>query len=207
MPKHRFRVHVTVVEEDEQGKVLSELCGHRSICALDGDPGRDDQRRADYCHWAYEGFKVATNGPAGLLERPSDATALKLLVLKTAQLDAVRTFYESLGITFTEEQHGRGPVHYAGRSGATLVEVYPLPAGRTADNTTRIGFDVDDLHKVLAALQVLGTPVLSPHEQSAASVRLTAVVRDPDGRAVELYQRTDTGWDCRPERPEYYEPN
>lgn len=38
-----------------------------------------------------------------------------LLVLKSRQVDRVRSFYEALGIAFTEEQHGSGPRHHAGR--------------------------------------------------------------------------------------------
>jgi hypothetical protein len=115
-------------------------------------------------------------------------TNLSLLVLKTCQLESVRQFYAALGIAFSEERHGTGPVHYAGRVGDAVLEIYPLPDGGTpADATTRLGFAVEQLAEVVQTLRSSGTPVDS--EPRATSRGLRAVVRDPDGRAVELTQR------------------
>jgi len=103
-------------------------------------------------------------------------------------LNSLRTFYAALGIEFTEEQHGDGPVHYAGRLGDVVFEIYPLSEdGPVADATTRLGFSVENMTKVVAALQTLGVAVVSPPQSTEWGCR--AVVRDPDGRAVELYQR------------------
>jgi hypothetical protein len=55
--------------------------------------------------------------------------SLRLLVLKTPQVDRLRAFYQALGVELAEEQHGSGPVHYAGQVGDTVLEVYPLPDG------------------------------------------------------------------------------
>jgi lactoylglutathione lyase len=114
--------------------------------------------------------------------------SLRLMVLKTMQLGKVRTFYQSLGIDFVEERHGKGPLHYAGRVGEAVLELYPLPVGlTTADHTTRLGFAVDGLEQVLESLRVTGTSVVKQPQGTAWGFR--AVVQDPDGRAVELYQR------------------
>jgi lactoylglutathione lyase len=113
---------------------------------------------------------------------------LSLVVLKTRQIDALRSFYGSLGIEMAQEQHGKGPVHFAGQVGDVVLEVYPLPEdGPPADGTTRLGFGVARLAEVVQALQVLGAPVVT--EPQATPWGFRAVVRDPDGRAVELYQR------------------
>jgi hypothetical protein len=114
--------------------------------------------------------------------------ALSLVVLKTRQVDRLRRFYGALGIEFFEEQHGKGPIHYAGRVGDVVLEVYPLreddaPAGAT----TRLGFAVEQMAGVVQALQALDAPVLT--EPQVTPWGLRAVVRDPDGRAVELHQR------------------
>jgi hypothetical protein len=53
--------------------------------------------------------------------------SLKLLVLKTPQVDRLRAFYLALGIELAEEQHGTGPVRYAGQTGNAVLEIYPLP--------------------------------------------------------------------------------
>jgi hypothetical protein len=113
--------------------------------------------------------------------------SLTLLVLKTRQVDRVRTFYEASGIAFTEERHGSGPRHHAGRVGDVVMEVYPLPDDGTADTSTRLGFKVGDLAGVVQTLQGLETPVVKQPTQTAWG--LQAVVKDPDGRSVELTQR------------------
>ena len=113
--------------------------------------------------------------------------SLTLLVLKTRQVDRVRTFYEVLGITFTEERHGSGPRHHAGRVGDVVKEVYLLPEGVAVDTSTRLGFTVGDLAKVVQALQVAGT--LMAKEPTQTTWGRQAVVKDPDGRSVELTQR------------------
>ena len=47
---------------------------------------------------------------------------LTLVVLKTRQVEQLRLFYQTLGIALSEEQHGRGPVHFAGRAGDVVIE-------------------------------------------------------------------------------------
>ncbi|HEX2731005.1 MAG TPA: hypothetical protein VHM70_05345 [Polyangiaceae bacterium] len=37
---------------------------------------------------------------------------LALLVLRCQDLERSRQFYAALGLVFTSEQHGSGPVHY-----------------------------------------------------------------------------------------------
>jgi len=112
--------------------------------------------------------------------------SLKLLVLKSRQVDQLRAFYEALGIAFTQEQHGGGPVHFAGQIGDPILEIYPLPDDGTVDRTTRLGFGVMNLDQVIEHLRAGGTPITSPARQTTWGYR--AVVQDPDGRAVELYQ-------------------
>ncbi len=113
--------------------------------------------------------------------------SLTLLVLKSRHVERVRAFYEALGIAFTEERHGSGPRHHAGRVGEVVMEVYPLPDDGTADTSTRLGFTVGNLAQVIQALQALGTPVVKQPTQTAWG--LQAVAKDPDGRSVELTQR------------------
>ena len=113
--------------------------------------------------------------------------SLKLLVLKNRQVDKLLAFYQSLGIAFSQEQHGKGPVHHAGQVGGTVLEIYPLPDDAcTVDQSTRLGFAVGNLEHVVENLRASGTPVTSPPQKTAWGYR--AVVQDTDGRAVELYQ-------------------
>lgn len=112
---------------------------------------------------------------------------LTLLVLKTRQVDRLLAFYQALGVEFTEEQHGHGPRHHAGRVGAVVIEIYPLQDGGTVAKSTRLGFSEGDLAVVVRALEGIGTFVVKQPRQTAWG--LQAVVKDPDGRSVELTQQ------------------
>ena len=107
--------------------------------------------------------------------------ALKLIVLKTAQVESLRDFYARIGFRFVEEQHGKGPIHFSASLGDGVLEIYPLSDGAEADSTTRLGFGVTDLASVLKGLGEECDP-----KQTEWGLR--AVVRDPDGRSVELYE-------------------
>jgi len=115
---------------------------------------------------------------------------ISLLVLKTAQLETLRRFYEALGVQLRMERHGKGPVHYAGQIGHVVLEVYPLPDAETAaDRTTRLGFAVTDLRQILSTLEGQGAEVVTPINETEGGLYL--VVRDPDGRTLELRQGID----------------
>src|SRR5262249_21174851 len=102
--------------------------------------------------------------------------------------EQVRRFYQSLGIGLIEEQHGRGPVHLAGRAGEVVIEVYTAPDdGSPVDSSTRLGFAVRHLADVVQALQWIGTKIVTGPKDTAWGIQ--AVVKDPDGRSVELTQR------------------
>ena len=61
--------------------------------------------------------------------------SLSLLVLKTHQVEILRRFYAALGITFQQEKHDEGPIHFAGQLGETVFEIYPLAPDRESDTT------------------------------------------------------------------------
>jgi hypothetical protein len=113
--------------------------------------------------------------------------SLSLLVLKTRQMEKMRAFYGALGIDLAEEQHGKGPVHYAGRVGAAVLEVYPLPEeGTPTDTTTRLGFTVKQLSVAVERLQALGISVGEPppHIHVLASSVLTVYQKNIHGLDV-----------------------
>lgn len=84
---------------------------------------------------------------------------LKLVVLKTNQLQPVRDFYARLGLQFVEEQHGRGPRHYSAPLGDGTLEIYPLSDGTEADTTTRLGFSVSCMESMIESLALRRKPV------------------------------------------------
>lgn len=113
--------------------------------------------------------------------------SLSLLVLKTHQLEELQRFYSALGIVFCEEQHGRGPVHYAGQIGDVVLELYPLKGDEPADGSTRLGFAVPDLDSTLQLLTE--TDLHEPTTARQTEWGYRAIIRDPDGRAVELCEK------------------
>jgi len=69
-----------------------------------------------------------------------------------------------------------------------VIEIYPLrDDGNPLYASTRLGFAVEDMAEVVQKLQGIGTKVVTPPRETVSG--LQAVVRDPDGRAVELSQR------------------
>jgi lactoylglutathione lyase len=107
---------------------------------------------------------------------------LNLLVLRTPHLEDLRRFYSALGARFERERHGNGPEHYAATLGDDLVlELYPALDGSKPDAGLRLGLSVDDIGETLRALGQTATP-----RQTQWGLRV--LVRDPDGRTVELLQ-------------------
>lgn len=114
--------------------------------------------------------------------------SLSLLVLRASDLEKALAFYQAVGLAFTQEQHGSGPVHYSCAIGGTVMEIYPGEPGtapeRKSGGATMLGFNVPALDETLKALADLGyTPITAPKD-SAWGRR--AIVTDPDGRAVEI---------------------
>ena len=115
---------------------------------------------------------------------------LSLLVIKTNQIEKQKTFYETLGLIFQKEKHGKGPKHFSSeiKKQNIVFEIYPLPKYQTIpDTTTRLGFRVDDLEKTLQTIIELGGKV--KNEIRKTSWGTLAVVEDFDGRSVEVYQK------------------
>ena len=117
--------------------------------------------------------------------------SLGLVVVRSADIEQTLRFYRALGLEFTEEQHGNGPVHYACDLGGTVIEIYPGKPGtapdRRAGGATLLGFQVGLLEVTLKAIAEIGATVLTAPQASPWGKR--AVVQDPDGRAIELSER------------------
>ena len=112
--------------------------------------------------------------------------SLRLLVLRTPNVLTAMRFYASLGFSFKEEQHGKGPIHYSAQLCDGIIEIYPLSEGQTVDTTTRLGFGVEDVEAVTAAAADNGGRVVRDGHQTPWGY--VAILADPDGRSVEIYQ-------------------
>ncbi len=113
---------------------------------------------------------------------------LNLLVLHTARLEAVRSFYETLGFHLVEEKHGNGPVHYSWITSNFVIEFYPRngrPEPRCAAREMEFTFTVKNIEPIFAAISNLSEP---PEWTFTASKRRTIRVRDPDGRLIKFVE-------------------
>lgn len=111
---------------------------------------------------------------------------LNLLVIRSLEPSKAVAFYEAIGLHFQGEQHGKGPVHWAAENDGVVVEIYPAESAGEVDRTTRLGFNVEDALSVVAKLREQDVEVVSDLKQTQWGLR--AVVKDPDGRSVELVQ-------------------
>ena len=109
---------------------------------------------------------------------------LNLLVLRCADIKRTRAFYELLGLRFQQHAHGSGPIHFAHEDERGVIELYPADTANPADHVG-LGFTVDDLP---AAHARFAHAARNPGDIRDREWGRTFVVRDPDGRRVEVKQ-------------------
>jgi lactoylglutathione lyase len=106
----------------------------------------------------------------------TNVAELSLVVLRCADLERTRRFYEALGLTLTPEQHGSGPRHYSARVGETVVEFYPDVSGSTRG--LRLGLRLVDVQAAVSAVAEIG---------AVARPGSPLTIDDPDGHRLELH--------------------
>ena len=115
--------------------------------------------------------------------------ALRLLVIRTKDIQKIANFYSLLGFSFDYHQHGNSPFHYSTTIGKTVLEIYPLAKGQIdADKNLRLGFEIDDFEKTIEILKGQNALLLEPTETEFGWM---AVVLDSDGRKVEIYKKCE----------------
>jgi len=120
-------------------------------------------------------------------QKPTFMSRLNLIVIHSVDPNRTQEFYKMLGMEFQEEQHGSGPVHWAADLDGIAMEIYPAKSEDEVDVSTRLGFVVKDAASVLNTLRLSNVEIVSDLKQTKWGLR--AVVRDSDGRTVELVQR------------------
>lgn len=107
-------------------------------------------------------------------------------VIKAKRLDRTRLFYEALGYTLIEEQHGSGPIHYSVDFGSCVYVFYPAKSGATVTPSKSDFWIVDvtrfdDVLRIANELELERDPVtFYDPEQRLRS----AIFEDPDGRRI-----------------------
>jgi lactoylglutathione lyase len=119
-----------------------------------------------------------------------EATLISLIVIRSLNIEEALSFYSALGLSFVQEQHGSGPVHYSCELNGVVLEIYPVQTDAVpepkAASLNMLGFRVTSLDDTLAKLQALGIePKASPKD---AEWGRWVNVSDPDGRLIQLNQ-------------------
>ncbi|MEM7248584.1 MAG: VOC family protein [Acidobacteriota bacterium] len=113
------------------------------------------------------------------------------LILFASDLDRTLAFYRALGMPLEAESHDSGPVHHAGELGPVHVAIFEgEPDEATAHRhagSTMVGFAVDSVDAAVDALRNLGAEITQEPADYPWGRR--ALVVDPDGRTVELFER------------------
>ena len=119
------------------------------------------------------------------------AVRLGALVLFTSSLEATVDFYRAMGIDLTEENHGDGVLYFAAELDGCHFAVFPASGISTSPGLGEpgcsfAGIAVHSVHAILEHVRSLGAPVLEEPTQYPWGIR--AVVADPDGRPVEIFE-------------------
>ena len=117
------------------------------------------------------------------------------LILFSPRLEQAIAFYRAIGVPLEEEKHDdEGPLHYACELGSTHMAIYGTDAakgGRAAEwrsgGSGYFGFAVDSLTDAVEAARRVGARILQEPEEYPWGPR--ALVEDPDGRVVEIFER------------------
>lgn len=112
-----------------------------------------------------------------------EAPSVSFLVLRSPDIDRLRTFYETIGLQFKEEKHDEGPMHYSCDLGQVTLELYPTKGN--ADSVS-IGLTYSSLETVLLDFE----PKCIEKQPFISNNTRTAWLRDPDGRLVQLFERS-----------------
>ena len=88
--------------------------------------------------------------------------------------------YRLLGLDFTSERHGTGPVHLACVSEKLVLEIYP--GEDVASPGVMVGLDVANLDQVRTKVLEAGVPLSRDIDVVAGMRRM--IVKDPEGRKI-----------------------
>jgi catechol 2,3-dioxygenase-like lactoylglutathione lyase family enzyme len=120
---------------------------------------------------------------------------LGAIVLFTSSLDATVSFYRAIGIDLAKEDHDDGVPHFAAELDGCHFAVFPATGtsrspGLRVPGCSFAGIAVASVRTSVESVRDLGAPVLEDPTPYPWGVR--AVVEDPDGRPVEIFEPLST---------------
>ncbi len=114
------------------------------------------------------------------------------LILFSANYRATVDFYRELGLPLGSESHDSGPEHFACDIGDVHFAIFDVSDSTPASLPYRSGgssyhgFRITDLNALVGRLRAAGRPIRQEADKFPWGAR--ALVDDPDGRVVELFE-------------------
>ena len=113
------------------------------------------------------------------------------LVVGSSQPEQVVDFYRGLGLPLAEEDHGDGIIHWACELAGIHFAVFRADGDGTAPGyheagSTCVGFAVRSVSDAVTASRSAGARVVQ--EATEMPWGLRAIICDPDGRPVEVFE-------------------
>ena len=113
---------------------------------------------------------------------------IRLLVLRTGDLERLADFYSLFGVTFDYHRQGNSPLHYSATIGKTVLEIYPLTKSQNEpDKKLHLGFGIDNFQETVQKLKEL--QVAFSLEPTQTDFGFMTIISDPDDRKIELYKK------------------
>lgn len=110
---------------------------------------------------------------------------INLIVIRTPDTAKLADFYALLGLQFDYHKHGKSPYHYSTTINKTVLEIYPLAKGQAMpDIYLRLGFSLTEFESTIQLLKNKAVEFVS--EPMQTDFGLMAIIKDPDGRKIEL---------------------
>ena len=118
-------------------------------------------------------------------------TELGALILFSANLDRAVSFYRALGLPLESEDHEDGPKHFACELGPTHFAIFEGDPGTTPSfrsaGSSMPGFAVDSIEEAHTTMKNLQAAIIQEPTEYPWGPRM--LVKDPDGRTVEIFER------------------
>jgi len=111
-------------------------------------------------------------------------TTLSLIVIYCEDIHLCKQFYEMFGLSFTEEKHGVGPIHFSSKLNGVLLELYP--AGNKEKSKVRLGFKVKSLNELKTNL-LQKFPKTKIKSIGINNIK-KLIITDLDGRKIEAVE-------------------
>jgi len=106
---------------------------------------------------------------------------INLIVIYCNDINLSKGFYECFGISFVEEKHGKGPIHFSCELDGIILELYPK--GDNYPSRNRLGFKVNSLEDVKMNIEEkYPRTTIKTIQRNSVS---TMIVTDLDGRKIE----------------------